>query len=58
MLQSHMLSLLLVAVGTGIVFSFSMREGTGNRIRFAVKVALIMFGSAMVLGWLMVPFPR
>ena len=57
MTLAHFASLVLLACATAIVFSFLMRETLRERVRFSIKVALIMIGLALVVSWLMLPFP-
>ena len=57
-MHSHLIGMLVLALATGTVFSFSMREGSMKRVRFALGVAGVMMAVALLVGWLMYPFPR
>ena len=55
---SHIIAMVLMAVSAGIIFSYSMRETWRERVRFSLMTAGILVGLALLVGWLMVPFPR
>jgi hypothetical protein len=56
-MTSHFLLLLLFALFVSIVFAVLLRDDSRSQIRFGA----VLFGgfvmSAMLLGWLMYPFP-
>jgi hypothetical protein len=56
-MQSHFLLLIIFAVFVSLVFAVIARDGFREQLRFGG----LMFGgfivAAIVLGWLMYPFP-
>lgn len=56
-MQSHLVNLLLFAVLVSTVFAVLLREDTKSRVRFAVTSFAAFVVSAIVVGWLMYPFP-
>jgi hypothetical protein len=57
LLSSNLSLMVLMALVIGVVFSFVMREGRRDRLRFALYVAGVLVGLVVVLAWLMLPFP-
>ena len=57
MLQSHFVLLLIFAFCVSIVFAALMREETKEQVRLAAKMFAGLVGAAIVIGWLMYPFP-
>ena len=58
MLASHLVNLVIFSSLVATVFATLLRDDTRSRVRFA----LVAFGafvlSAVVVGWLMSPFPN
>ena len=52
-MTSHFFSLIAYALAVSVLFSIFMREGTRERIRFALGLAGSMVGIAVVAGWIM-----
>jgi hypothetical protein len=54
---SHLVALVLFSTLTSVVFATLLRDDLASRLRFG----LVLFGSfvlsAMVIGWVMYPFP-
>ncbi len=57
MLRSHFASLILFAALVSLVFSVLMREDPRARLRFGLTSFAAFVASAIVVGWLMSPFP-
>jgi hypothetical protein len=55
--MSHLFALLLFSTLVSVVFALLQREGTRERIRFGLLTFAAFVGSALVVGWLMYPFP-
>ena len=57
MIRSHLLNLVVYAALVASVFAVLLRDGLKRRVSFGA----ILFGafvlSAVVVGWLMAPFP-
>jgi cytochrome bd-type quinol oxidase subunit 2 len=58
MIASHLLSLIVFSVLASIVFATLLREDRRSRVRFALMTCGAFFLSAIVVGWLMYPFPN
>jgi hypothetical protein len=56
-MASHLLNLVLFSALVATVFAVLLREDTRSRVRFAVTAFAGFVGSALVVGWLMYPFP-
>mgnify|MGYP003474040056 CR=1 FL=1 len=56
-MTSHLLALFLFAALVSVVFALLQREGKRDRIRFGLLTFAAFVGSALVVGWLMYPFP-
>jgi hypothetical protein len=56
-MASHLLNLLLFSALVATVFAVLLRESTGERVRFGLMAFGGFMGSALVVGWLMYPFP-
>jgi prepilin signal peptidase PulO-like enzyme (type II secretory pathway) len=54
---SHLLALLLFSALVSLVFALLQREGKRDRIRFGLMTFAAFVASALVVGWLMYPFP-
>jgi hypothetical protein len=57
LLQSHLLNLVLFSGLVATVFATLMRDDPSSRLRFALRSFLGFFLSALVLAWVMRPFP-
>ena len=57
MLRSHFLSLIVFSALVSLVFSVLMREDPRARLRFGLTSFAAFLASAIVVGWLMSPFP-
>ena len=55
--QSHFVLLVIFALCVSIVFAALMRENTAEQVMLAVKMFAGLVGAALVVGWLMYPFP-
>ncbi len=56
-MHSHFLLLVLFALLVSIVFAALMREQPSEQLRFGALVFVGFVVTALVLGWLMYPFP-
>jgi hypothetical protein len=56
-MQSHILLLALFAFFVSLVFATISKDETRDQIRFAGLLFAGFLVSAVVLGWLMYPFP-
>jgi len=54
---SHLLALLVFSALASVVFATLLREDQKNRVRFALMTFGAFVLSAIVVGWLMFPFP-
>ncbi len=57
MIRSHLLTLLLFAALTSTVFAALLRDDPKSRLRFGLKIFGAFVASAILVGWLMAPFP-
>jgi hypothetical protein len=55
--MDHFLLLVWHALLVGVFFAFLWRSDRAGRRRLFLKTFLIMVGGAILLGWLMYPFP-
>ena len=55
---SHLLALLIFSTLVSVVFAMLLREDRKARVRFAVMTFGAFVLSAVVVGWLMYPFPN
>lgn len=53
----HFLLMVWEALLISVFFAFLWKPDAAGRKRFILKAMLIMVGGAIVLGWLMYPFP-
>jgi heme A synthase len=58
MMLTHFEALLLFAVVISIAFAFLTKQTARDRLKYAVWAFLAFVGVAVVLGWIMYPFPR
>jgi hypothetical protein len=56
-MPSHFLLLVLFALFVSIVFAVLLRDDAGGQLRFGGVLFAGLVGSAVLLGWLMYPFP-
>jgi hypothetical protein len=57
LLASHLFALLSFSVLTSAVFATLLRDDPRSRVRFGVLAFAAFVVSAIVVGWLMYPFP-
>jgi hypothetical protein len=57
LLASHLVALLTFSVLTSAVFATLLRDDTRSRLRFGLFAFAAFVVSAVVVGWLMYPFP-
>jgi hypothetical protein len=55
--HSHLVLLVLFAFFVSFVFALIARDEAREQLRFGAVVFAAFVGSAVVLGWLMFPFP-
>ena len=58
MLENHIVLMFLYAVIVGIFFALLWRRSKRERIKLFVLIFVSLFLGAIVLGWLMYPFPE
>ncbi len=58
MIASHLLALIVFSTLVSVVFAILLREGRPDRVRFALMTFGAFVLSAVVVGWLMYPFPN
>ena len=56
-MNSHLLLLLLFAALVSLVFAMLLRDDAREQLRFGGMVFGGFLASAILLGWLMYPFP-
>lgn len=56
-MQSHLLLLTLFAFFVSLVFALLTRDTTREQVRFGGMLFAGFIAAALVLGWLMYPFP-
>jgi hypothetical protein len=57
-IQSHLLILVVFSFLVATVFATLLRDGTRERLRFGALSFAAFVLSALILGWVMGPFPR
>lgn len=57
MLQSHFVLLVIFSLCVSVVFAALMREETRDQAVLAAKMFGGLVAAAIVIGWLMYPFP-
>jgi len=55
---SHLLALMVFSTLVSVVFAMLLREDRRARVRFALMTFGAFVLSAVVVGWLMYPFPN
>lgn len=58
MIISHFPAMLLFAFLVSVVFGVIAKNTTRERILYGVKSFVLFVGIALLIGWLMYPFPR
>jgi len=54
---SHLVNLLVFSALVSTVFAALLRDATRDRLRFGLKLFAGFVLAAIVVGWLMAPFP-
>jgi hypothetical protein len=57
LLQSHFVLLLIFSACVSVVFAALMREETREQVTLAARMFAGLVAAAVVIGWLMYPFP-
>jgi hypothetical protein len=57
MMQSHLVLMLIFSLCVASVFAGLLRENTQEQLVIGAKMFGGMLAAALVLGWLMFPFP-
>jgi len=57
-IASHLLALIVFSTLVSVVFAILLREDRKARVRFALMTFGAFVLSAVVVGWLMYPFPN
>ena len=57
MLQSHLVLLMSFSACVSVVFAGLMREDAVSQLKLAARMFAGLLGAAVVIGWLMYPFP-
>lgn len=58
MIISHFPAMLLFAFLVSVVFGVIAKNTTRERILYGIKSFVLFVGIALLIGWLMYPFPR
>lgn len=56
-MANHMVLLIVFAFFVSLVFALIAKDDVREQIRFGAMVFAGFIGSAIVIGWLMYPFP-
>jgi hypothetical protein len=56
-MESHFLLMLIFSACVSAVFAALLREGIREQLIMGAKMFGAMMGAAVILGWLMLPFP-
>jgi hypothetical protein len=56
-MASHFLLMLVFSLCVSMVFAALLREDTHEQIAVGAKMFGAMVAAALILGWLMLPFP-
>ncbi len=54
---SHFSALTLFAICVSVVFSLTSKDTPRERLQYGATVFVTFLGVALVLGWVMFPFP-
>ena len=57
MMHSHLVLMLIFSLCLSIVFAALLRDETRDQLVIGAKMFGAMIAAALVLGWLMYPFP-
>jgi hypothetical protein len=57
MLQSHIVLLGIFALCVSVVFATLMRDDARDQVNLGMKMFGGLIATALILGWLMYPFP-
>jgi hypothetical protein len=57
MLNSHFVLLIIFSLCVSIVFAALMREEMREQVTLAAKMFAGLLAAAIIIGWLMYPFP-
>jgi hypothetical protein len=57
-IASHLLGLIGFSILVSVVFAMLLRQDRRDRVRFALMTFGAFVLSAVVVGWLMYPFPN
>jgi hypothetical protein len=57
MVNSHLFLLVLFSLLVSVVFAALTRDDLNEQVKLGAKMFGGMIGAALVLGWLMFPFP-
>jgi hypothetical protein len=57
MLNSHFVLLIIFSLCVSIVFAALMREEMREQVTLAAKMFAGLVAAAIIIGWLMYPFP-
>jgi len=57
MMQSHLVLMLIFSLCVSAVFAGLLRERVDEQLVIGAKMFGAMLAAALVLGWLMLPFP-
>ena len=57
LLASHLIALVTFSVFTSAVFATLLRDDLRSRLRFGLLAFAAFVVSALVVGWVMFPFP-
>ncbi|HEY7411225.1 MAG TPA: hypothetical protein VII13_10810 [Vicinamibacteria bacterium] len=55
--ESHLVNLIVFSALVSAIFALLLRDDRKSRVRFALKAFGAFVLSALLVGWLMFPFP-
>jgi len=56
-MQSHLVLMLIFATLVSLVFALLTKDSLAEQLRFGGMLLAGFLGAAIILGWLMYPFP-
>jgi hypothetical protein len=56
-MESHLILMLIFSLCVSTVFAALMRETVREQMQLGARMFGAMIGAALILGWLMFPFP-
>lgn len=56
-MRSHFLNMVIFSVLVSVFFAFLTQNATASRIRVALVLGLSMIGIALLIAYIMFPFP-